>query len=90
MARGDARAPITHGPPRVPNSPPPPSAATFTTEIHSGHTQYTTGQMVGAPALMMTTYGQGRVLISPPHPEETAPRMDDLVKAYTLWAARAL
>ena len=43
----------------------------FTTEIHSGHK---TGQMVGAPSLMTTTYGSGRVLISPPHPEETQPQ----------------
>ena len=66
--------------------------ATFETEIHSGHTQYTTGQMVGAPALLWTVYGAnaGRVLISPPHPEETVPRLDDVCEAYILWAARAI
>ena len=68
------------------------SLATFETEIHSGHTKYTTGQMVGAPALLRTTYGAGagRVLISPPHPEETIPRLDDVVQAYVLWAAGAI
>ena len=68
------------------------AGATFETEIHSGHTAYTTGQMVGTPALMWTTYGAnaGRVLISPPHPEETVPRFDDVCEAYILWAARAI
>ena len=68
------------------------AGATFETEIHTGHPQYTTGQMVGAPALLWTTYGAGagRVLISPPHPEETVPRFDDVCEAYILWAARAL
>jgi hypothetical protein len=68
------------------------SLATFNTEIHSGHTAYTTGQMVGTPALLYGSYGagSGRVLISPPHPEETVPRLDDVVESYVLWAGGAL
>ena len=66
--------------------------ATFHTEISSGSTQYTKGQMVGTPALFHTTYGagKGRVLISPPHPEETQPRLDDIVESYILWASSAI
>jgi glutamine amidotransferase-like uncharacterized protein len=68
------------------------SGATFTSEIHSGYPQFTTGQMVGTTALAWSTYGsgKGRVLISPPHPEETQPRLDDVVKAYVLWAGGAI
>jgi hypothetical protein len=64
--------------------------ATFTSEIASGHPAYTKGQMLGAPALLMSSHGAGRVLISPPHPEETTPQIYDLVLAYTLWAAQVL
>ena len=64
--------------------------ATFATEIASNLPQYTTGQMLGAPAVLFSTHGAGRVLVSPPHPEETTPRRDDVVLAYTLWAGRAL
>ena len=64
--------------------------ATFETEIHALHTKFTTGQMVGAPALLLASHGSGRVLLSPPHPEETVPRLDDVVEAYVLWASGAL
>ena len=66
------------------------SGATFVTEIHSGHPEQTKGQMAGSPALLWATYGagQGRVLVSPPHPEETLPRLDDVVEAYVRWAGR--
>ena len=64
--------------------------SSFTTEIHSLHPAETTGQMLGAPALMMSTFGQGRVLLSPPHPEETIPRMDDVIEAYTLWVGKVI
>jgi hypothetical protein len=70
-----------------------PRGATFTSELHSGHPQFTTGQMLGAPGLVWATYGGaagGRVLVSPPHPEETVPRLDDVIEAYVLWAARAI
>jgi glutamine amidotransferase-like uncharacterized protein len=66
------------------------AGASYTTEISSGHTQYTKGQMVGTPSLVTTMYGKGRVLLSSPHPEETIPRLDDVVEAYTLWAAGAI
>ena len=46
--------------------------------------------MVDTPSLLHTTYGAGRVLISSPHPEETIPRLDDLVEAYVLWAGKAI
>lgn len=64
--------------------------ATFETEIATGHPQWTTGQMVHTPALVTTTFGAGRVLLSSPHPEETVPRLDDVVEAYALWAAGAI
>jgi hypothetical protein len=64
--------------------------ATFTSEIDYLHPQWTTGEMVNTPALLTTTYGSGRVLISSPHPEETIPRLDDIVEAYLLWAAKAI
>ena len=68
------------------------SGATFTSEINSGHPQFTTGQMVGTTALAFTTFGPngGRVLISPPHPEETIPRLNDVIAAYVLWSGRAI
>ena len=67
--------------------------AVFRTEVNSGpHPQWTRGEMAGTPSLLHTTYGAGagRVLISAPHPEETVPRLDDIVKAYVLWAGRAI
>jgi putative intracellular protease/amidase len=66
------------------------SGATFTSEIHSGHPNLTTGQMIGTTALAYTTYGEGRVLISIPHPEETVPRLNDVVAAYVLYAGKAI
>lgn len=52
-------------------------------------------QMINTPSLVMTEYPlkgpkSGRVLLSTPHPEETVPRLDDVVTAYLLWAARAI
>ena len=64
--------------------------ATYTSEIDYLHPQWTTGEMVNTPALLTTSYGSGRVLISSPHPEETIPRLDDIVEAYVLWAAKAI
>jgi len=46
--------------------------------------------MAGTPAVMLATYGKGRVLVSPPHPEETQPRLDDVVLAYLRWAGGML
>jgi hypothetical protein len=66
------------------------SNATYTSEIASLHPQWTTGQMVGTPALVTAGFGAGRVLLSSPHPEETVPRLDDVVEAYVLWAAGAI
>ena len=66
------------------------TGATFLSEIHTLHTPYTEGQMINTPSLVFTEYGKGRVLLSTPHPEETVPRLDDIVKAYLLWAARAI
>ena len=66
------------------------AGAFFLSEIADKHPEFTTKQMVGTPALIWGTFGAGRVLISPPHPEETVPRLDDVVLAYTLWAGRAI
>jgi putative intracellular protease/amidase len=68
------------------------SGATFTSEIHLNHATFTTGQMVGTTGLAFSTYGagKGRVLISPPHPEETVPRLNDVIAAYVLWAGKAI
>ena len=62
--------------------------AVFNSEIHSGHPQWTTGEMVHTPSLIHATYGSagGRVLISSPHPEETIPRLNDLILQYARWA----
>lgn len=66
------------------------AGAYFLTEIASKHPEQTKGQMAGTPAVMLTTYGKGRVLVSPPHPEETQPRLDDVVLAYLRWAGGML
>lgn len=42
--------------------------ASFTSEIHSLHTPITTGQQINTPAIITSTYGQGRILLSSPHP----------------------
>ncbi len=62
--------------------------ALFTTEIHSKHTALTTGQQVGTPAILTTTYGAGRVLVSSPHPEETSPMLLDVIQAYIYWVTK--
>ena len=64
--------------------------ATFTSEIHSGHPQWTTGQQVGTPAILTAQHGAGRVLISSPHPEETVPILLDWIRGYVLWAGQAI
>ena len=64
--------------------------ATFKTEIALNHPQWTRGEMVETPSLLHTTYGKGRVLVSAPHPEETVPRLDDIIEAYVLWASGAI
>jgi glutamine amidotransferase-like uncharacterized protein len=43
--------------------------ATFRSEIHSGHTNETTGEMVNTPAITSIGYGEGRVVLNSPHPE---------------------
>lgn len=64
--------------------------ALFRSEIAANHPQWTRGEMVGTPSLLHTAYGKGRVLVSSPHPEETVPRLDDIVAAYVLWAGGAI
>ena len=64
--------------------------ALFRSEIAANHPQWTRGQMVGTPSLIHASFGKGRVLISAPHPEETVPRLDDIVAAYVLWAGGAI
>ena len=41
----------------------------FRTEIHSEHTNETTGNMVNTPAMTSAQYGKGRVVLNSPHPE---------------------
>merc|ERR1712046_128580 len=43
--------------------------AWFRSEIHSKHTNQTSGEMVNTPAITSTLYGDGRVVLSSPHPE---------------------
>ena len=64
--------------------------ATYRSEIHSGWPAWTTGQMVGTPAIVTSSHGAGRVLLSSPHPEMTAPLLYDLIVAYVRWAARVI
>lgn len=64
--------------------------ATYKSEINYEHSQWTTGEMVGTPALLTTTHGAGRVLISSPHPEETVPMNMDLILGYVQWTAGAI
>lgn len=45
------------------------------------------GVMVGAPALAVSEYGLGRVVISSPHPEQTA-GLEPLVERTVRWVAR--
>jgi hypothetical protein len=42
--------------------------AHYTSEIHSLHTPLTTGQQIHTPAILTSTFGAGRVLLSSPHP----------------------
>jgi glutamine amidotransferase-like uncharacterized protein len=64
--------------------------ALFRSEIAANHPQWTRGEMAGTPSLLHAAYGKGRVLVSSPHPEETVPRLDDVVAAYVLWAGGAI
>lgn len=48
------------------------------------------GEMVGAPAIVTAPYGNGRVLISSPHPELTHPTLTTLLVHYVLYVADAL
>ena len=63
--------------------------ATYMTEIHSKHTSQTQGQMVGMAAVITSTYGKGRVLLSSPHPELTKlPGRKNLIERYARYAAQ--
>ena len=64
--------------------------ATYQSEIHEDWPDFTTGVMVGTPALTSTTYGRGRVLLSSPHPEETSPILLPVIRGYVQWAGRAI
>jgi len=63
--------------------------ATFRSEIALIHPDLTTGQMVGTPAMITSTYGQGRVLLSTPHPE-IAPPIMDLLKGMIYWVSKVI
>ena len=64
--------------------------ATYRSEIHSGWPAWTTGQMVDTPAIVTSSFGGGRVLLSSPHPEMTNPLLYDLIVGYVRWAARVI
>jgi glutamine amidotransferase-like uncharacterized protein len=64
--------------------------ATYATEIAINYPSITKGQMVNTPAIVTSTVGAGRVLLSSPHPEMTTPMLYDLIKAYILWTGRAI
>eukprot|EP00039_Didymoeca_costata_P006516 m.90987 g.90987 ORF g.90987 m.90987 type:complete len:248 (+) comp13285_c0_seq1:58-801(+) len=59
--------------------------AVYTSEIHSKHTNETKGQMVGTPAIITAPYGNGKVLLSSPHPELTKPPIVKLLLHYVLY-----
>lgn len=75
--------------PEKPDLPAYLSRAKFTSEINTKHPQWTTGEMLGADAIVTTTYGKGRVLISSPHPEHP-PQVLPLIHAYVRWAGRII
>jgi len=59
--------------------------AVFRTELAENDTPV--GVMVGSPALAASDFGLGRVIISSPHPEQTA-GLEPLVERAVRWAAR--
>lgn len=62
--------------------------AYFRTEIHSEHTNETTGEMVNTPAVTsMDGYGKGRVVLNSPHPE-LAPQIPEIYAGELLWVLR--
>jgi glutamine amidotransferase-like uncharacterized protein len=58
----------------------------FRTELAENDTPV--GVMTGAPAMVRSTYGLGRVFTSSPHPEQTA-GLETLVEKGMRWAARS-
>lgn len=58
--------------------------ATFRTELAENGSPK--GAMVNSPAWARSTFGKGRVIISSPHPEQTA-GMDAFVASAVKWAA---
>lgn len=64
--------------------------AHYTTEIHSLHPEWTTGEMTGTPSILTDSYGQGRVLISSPHPEQSSPVLLDMIQGYVQWTSKAI
>ena len=46
--------------------------------------------MVDTPAIVTSSFGGGRVLLSSPHPEMTNPLLYDLIEGYVRWAARVI
>lgn len=58
--------------------------ATFLTEIAKNDTP--AGIQVGSPAMAVGTFGEGRVFVSSPHPENT-PGLENMIPRALLWAA---
>lgn len=67
------------------NIPPYETIAAFRTELAKNDTPK--GIMINAPAMARGTYGQGRVVISSPHPEQTD-GLEDFVETFVRWTAQ--
>ena len=58
--------------------------ASFLTEIHSRHTNQTTGEMAGTAAITSIEFGRGRVVLNSPHPELT-PNLPEIYAGELSW-----
>jgi len=77
-------------PMQLPDLPSYTPLAVYKSEIHSKHTNVTTGQMVNTDAIVVSKYGKGRVLVSSPHPELSKPPIYDFVSAYVKYVTNQL
>lgn len=62
------------------------TVATFLTEVAENGTP--AGVQTGSPAMALGSFGQGRVFVSSPHPENT-PGLENIIPRALLWAAGA-
>merc|ERR1712048_1004672 len=59
----------------------------YRSEIHSKHTNETTGVMVNTPAMTSIEFGAGRVVLNSPHPEFT-PNIPEIYQGELSWILR--